>query len=53
MARRQIIARDFNRVLDEVSAHQAKLGNSLSDDKAMALAHAELAALRAGRRNAS
>ena len=50
---RQIIARDLDRVMDEVTAHQARLGLSLSDDEAMALANAELAALRAERRNAS
>lgn len=50
---RQIIARDFNRVMDEVTARQAKRGISLSDDDAMALANAELAAHRAERRDAS
>lgn len=50
---RQIIAPDFNRAMDEVTARQATRGISLSDDEAMALANAELAVHRADRRNAS
>ena len=50
---RQIIARDFNRAMDEVTTRQAKQGISLSDDEAMALANAALAAHRADRRSGS
>ena len=50
---RHIIARDVDRVMGEVAAHQAQLGISLSDEEAMELANNELVALRTERRNAS
>ncbi|HZQ58032.1 MAG TPA: hypothetical protein VFA84_08355 [Acidimicrobiales bacterium] len=53
MGLRQIIARDLDRVMNEVAAHQNEAGISMTDDEAMALANEELRALRAERRDAS
>jgi hypothetical protein len=50
---RDVLARDFDRLSDEVVAFQAARGFVLSDDEAMSLADEEVRALRAERGAAS
>jgi hypothetical protein len=50
---REVLARDFDRLTDEIAAFQTAHGIVLSDDEAMALADEEVRALRAERGDAS
>jgi membrane-bound ClpP family serine protease len=52
-ALRDVLARDFADLLEEIAADQANSGVTLSDDEGLALAYDELRAARAERRNAS
>jgi hypothetical protein len=50
---REVLARDFDRLTDEIAAFQTARGIVLSDEEAMALANEEVRALRAERGDAS
>jgi PAS domain S-box-containing protein len=51
-ALRDVIARDFSAVMDEIAQYQRERGIFLTDDEAMALANEELKAMRAERDSA-
>ena len=50
---REVLARDFDRLTDEITAYQTAHGIALSDDEAMTLANEEVRAVRTERRDAS
>ena len=50
---REVLARDFDRLTDEITAYQTARGIALSDDEAMTLANEEVRAVRTERRDAS
>lgn len=50
---REVLARDFDRLTEEIAAFQTAHGSVLSDDDAMALADEEVRALRTERGDAS
>lgn len=52
-ALREVLARDFGELMDEVAAFQAAKRVRLTDEEVMHLAVSELRAMRAERRNAS
>lgn len=52
-ALREVLARDFGELMDDVVAFQTAKGVSLTDEQAMDLAVSELRALRAERPRAS
>jgi hypothetical protein len=52
-ALRDVLARDFADLLEEIAADQANSGVTVSDDEGLALAYHELRAARVERRNAS
>lgn len=52
-ALRDVLARDFGELMDDIAAEQAERGVTLSEDARVTLAYEELRASRAGRRSAS
>lgn len=52
-ALRDVLARDFADLLQEIAAEQAAGGVAMKDEEGLALAYEELRAVRADRRNAS
>lgn len=52
-ALREVLARDFAELMDELGALQTAKGVSLTDEQAMDLATSELRAMRSERRRAS
>jgi hypothetical protein len=50
---REVLARDFDRLTDEITAYQTAHGITLSDDEAMILANEEVRAVRTEPRDAS